>query len=62
MFANLVLYKPAAALNALQLTQLRKAILKLRWTGQQDEADRLLVRLSDCGPSEISPMGPLETD
>ena len=62
MLANPMLYNPVAALNALQLTQLRKAILKLRWTGQEDEADRLLVRLTDCDPSEISPMGPLETD
>ena len=35
MLANLVLYNPVAALNALQLTQLRKAILKLRWTGRR---------------------------
>jgi hypothetical protein len=62
VLANPLSFHPLAAPNALQLMQLRKAILKLRWTGQEDEAERLLVRLSDCGPSEICPMDPLETD
>ena len=39
--------------------RLKSAILKLRWIGQDDEADRLLA---ECGPSEIFPMEPMETD
>ena len=62
MLPTPVSHSPLALLNALQLTQLRKAVLKLRWTGQEEEADKLLRRLSDCGPSEICPMAPLETD
>jgi len=35
---------------------------RLRWIGQDKEADRLLLNLAACGPSEIVPMEPLDTD
>jgi len=42
--------------------QLRKAILRLRWIGQEEEIDKLLLDLEASGSSEIWPMEPLETD
>jgi hypothetical protein len=42
--------------------RLKSAFLKLRWIRQDEEADRLLLDLAGCGPSEIFPMGPMETD
>lgn len=53
---------PSVLLNSLQLIRLRRAILKLHWIGQEDDADRLMLDLATYGPSEIFPMEPLETD
>jgi hypothetical protein len=46
-------------LRSMDSMQLRKAILTLRWIGQDDEADRLLLDLAAGRSSEIWPMGPL---
>jgi len=55
-------FAPHRPLVSLASTQLKSAILKLRWIGQDEEADRLLLDLAGCGPSEIFPMAPMETD
>jgi hypothetical protein len=49
-------------LDSLQLIQLRKAILKQHWIGEEGEADRLLLDFTTLGPSEIFPIEPMETD
>ena len=41
---------------------LKKRILKLRWIGMEEEANRLLRDLDELAPFEIVPMGVSETD
>jgi hypothetical protein len=49
---------PAAAKPA----EIRKLILKLRWIGMEEEAERLSASLAEFATAECQVMGPRETD
>lgn len=42
--------------------EMRKLILKLRWIGLDDEAERLSESLAEFAPVDCPIMGPRETD
>ncbi len=42
--------------------EMRKLILKLRWIGMEDEAQRLSTALALCAPADCVPMDPRDTD
>jgi hypothetical protein len=51
-----------AASTASMPEEMRKLILKLRWIGLDEEAERLSATLARIAPSACSFMGPRDTD
>jgi hypothetical protein len=51
-----------AASPASMPEEMRKLILKLRWIGLDEEAERLSATLARIAPSACSFMGPRDTD
>lgn len=43
-------------------SEIKLLILKMRWVGMEDEAERLGHILASIAPAERAPIGPLETD
>ncbi len=48
--------------DCVDAVHLKRMILKLRWIGREDDADRLLHDLSELSPFEITPIAALDTD
>jgi hypothetical protein len=46
----------------LKPAEIRKLILKLRWIGMEEEAERLSASLAEFATAECHVMGPRETD
>ena len=42
--------------------ELRKRIIKLRWIGREDDAERLCARLSEIAPDEVLAGETVNTD
>lgn len=53
---------PPTSSRPIEIVNLKKHILKLRWIGREKDAERLLSDLGALEPSEIVPMDAPETD
>ena len=51
-----------AVATASEPGEMRKLILKLRWIGMEEEADRLSESLARLAPADCPVMGPRDTD